>query len=121
MGCRLWGPHRVGDDWRDLAAAAALHPHGAGGGTGRKLFTWLQQGWGKGRGWDPQVPAIGRLLPTLGLEETGLVVSSEFSAGFSGDQKGLPAPSVLFFHLMRRPKAPLKGPARAGRRQPWGI
>ena len=32
VGCRLWGPHRVGHDWSDLAAAAAipswgLHPH----------------------------------------------------------------------------------------------
>ena len=23
VGCRLWDPHRVGHDWRDLAAAAA--------------------------------------------------------------------------------------------------
>ena len=23
VGCRLWGPHRVGHDWSDLAAAAA--------------------------------------------------------------------------------------------------
>ena len=78
-------------------------------------------GMGEGPKKGPPLPAVGRLLPTLGLEELGPVLSSEFSAGFSGDQKGLPAPSVLFFHLMWRPKAPHKGPARAGRRQPWGI
>ena len=37
---------------------------------GRSL-SGLGQGWGKARGRDPQVPAIGRLLPTLGLEGTG--------------------------------------------------
>ena len=31
----------------------------------------LRQGWGKGRGWDPQVPAGGKLPPPLGLEGTG--------------------------------------------------
>ena len=25
VGCRLWGPHRVGHDWSDLAAAAAVY------------------------------------------------------------------------------------------------
>ena len=26
VGCRLWGSHRVGHDWRDAAAAAAASP-----------------------------------------------------------------------------------------------
>ena len=27
VGCHLWGPHRVGHDWSDLAAAAAAAAH----------------------------------------------------------------------------------------------
>ena len=51
-GLLSMGSHRVGHNWSDLAAAAALHPHGAGGGTGRKVFKWagarLREGPRKG-------------------------------------------------------------------------
>ena len=78
-------------------------------------------GMGEGPMKGPPLPAVGRLLPTLGLEGTGASGVIWVQCWLSWEKKWLPAPSVLFFHLLQRPKAPHKGPARAGRRQPWGI
>ena len=47
-GLLSMGSHRVGHNWSNLAAAAALHPHGSGGGTGRKVFKWAGARLGEG-------------------------------------------------------------------------
>ena len=57
-GLLSMGSHRVRHNWSDLAAGAALHPHGAGGGTGRKVFKWAGARLGEGPRKGP--PGAGR-------------------------------------------------------------
>ena len=68
VGCLLWG-RRVRHDWSDLAAAvaaAALHPNGAGGGTGRKVFPWAAAGIGEGPRMGPPGACQREAAPTPG-------------------------------------------------------